>query len=418
MKKPIVAIDGPAGSGKSTVAKIAAKRLGFLYIDRGAMYRALTFKAVSAGIDLGDKEKIIQMASRTNIELRQEGEKYRVLLDGKDVSGEIRTEDISSRTKVVAAIGGVRSVVRAKQQALGALGGVVMEGRDIGTQVFPDAECKFYLDASIEERAVRRYQEQIKKGEPVELEEIKRQIIERDEKDKTRHESPLAVAEDAIIINTTSMTIEEVASAIIKKVEEENAEDSAKTSFLFYAGRFIFYVFFKLFWRLNIVGHENIPGLGGVIIAPNHSSYADPPLTGSAMRRPLHFLAKKELFDMPVLGFLIKRTNAFPIKRGKQDIGAFRKVFKLLKRGEPLLIFPEGTRSKDGGFGKARPGLGMIACTSQVPVVPVRLVNSNKLGSFKSLKVIFGKPINPPKEYSKETYTQFSERVLEEIKKL
>ncbi len=121
---------------------------------------------------------------------------------------------------------------------------------------------------------------------------------------------------------------------------------------------------------------------------------------------------------MPVLGFLIKRTNAFPINRGKQDITAFRKVFKLLDSGEPLLIFPEGTRSKDGGFGKARPGLGMIACISQAPVVPVRLVNSSKLGSFKALKVIFGKPVMPPKDYTRDTYGKFSELVLEEIKKL
>jgi 1-acyl-sn-glycerol-3-phosphate acyltransferase len=129
-------------------------------------------------------------------------------------------------------------------------------------------------------------------------------------------------------------------------------------------------------------------------------------------------MAKKELFDIPALGFLIRRTNAFPIKRGMQDVGAFRKVFKLIESGEALMVFPEGTRSKDGGFGKARAGLGMIACVSQAPVVPTRLVNSDKLGYFKKLKVVFGKPVFPPKEYTKDNYLQFSEQVLEEIKKL
>ena len=122
-------------------------------------------------------------------------------------------------------------------------------------------------------------------------------------------------------------------------------------------------------------------------------------------------MAKKELFDVPLFGELIKKTNAFPIKRGRQDVGAFRKVFKLLESGEALLVFPEGTRSKDGDFGKARPGLGMIACLSQTPAVPVRIMNSGRLTSFKPLRVIFGKPVTPPKEYTKETYTEFSERI-------
>jgi len=420
MKKPIVAIDGPAGSGKSTVAKIVAKRLGFIYIDSGAMYRTLALKAVKNGISLDDKEKIVKMAEGAVIELKNDGEKNKVILDGNDVSGAIRTEEISAKTKIVAAIGEVRAIIRAKQQAMGSAGGVVMEGRDIGTRVFPAAEYKFYLDASIECRAERRYNEQKSKGETVSLDEIKRQIIERDEKDKTRHESPLVAAKDAEVVDTTKLSIEEVAGLIVKKIEDEEGggKDKVKIHWLFYLGRFFFRVVFKIFWRLEIVGRENIPKSGGLLIAPNHLTYADPPLTGAAVNRPVHFMAKKELFDMPVLGFLIKRTNAFPIKRGMQDIGAFRKVFKLIESGEALMVFPEGTRSKDGGFGKARAGLGMIACISQVPVVPARIVNSDKLMSFKKLKYIFGKPMMPPKEYTKEDYLKFSEQVLEEIKKL
>lgn len=189
-----------------------------------------------------------------------------------------------------------------------------------------------------------------------------------------------------------------------------------KVSWLYYTGRFFFSCFFIFMGRRRVIGSENIPKEGGVIIAPNHVSFADPPLTGSSMKRPLYFMAKQELFDIPVLGFLIRRTNAFPVKRGQQDVGAFRMALKLLKAGKAVLMFPEGTRSKDGNFGRPRAGVGMIACTAQVPVVPVRLVNSNHI--FKGITVIFGKPVYPPKDYTKENYQQLSAQALEEIKKL
>jgi 1-acyl-sn-glycerol-3-phosphate acyltransferase len=195
-------------------------------------------------------------------------------------------------------------------------------------------------------------------------------------------------------------------------------EEYIVNGWLFFFGRFLFRVLFAALWRWRVEGEENIPASGGVIIAPNHQSMADPPLVGSAMRRPLHFMAKKELFDVPVLGFLIRRTNAFPVARGKQDIGAFKIVFKLLKSGEAVLVFPEGTRSKDGTIGRARAGVGMIACMTRMPVVPVRVINSNFLGKFKPLKVIYGKPLVPPENCTRETYLAFSERIVEEIKKL
>lgn len=418
MKKPIVAIDGPAGSGKSTVAKIVAKELGFVYIDSGAMYRTLALKALKLGLPLDDENKMTAMASGTAIELKFDNGLHRVFSDGADVSREIRTEEVSAKTKIVAAHGGVRKIIRTKQQEIGALGGVVMEGRDIGTQVFPQAEYKFYLDASVEERASRRFKEQMAKGEKVDLENIKAQIIDRDEKDRTRHESPLKAADDAEVVDTTKLSIDDVARLIVSRVAKDERALSVSSSWMFYAGRFMFWLFFKTLWRLKIEGQENIPKTGGVLIAPNHMDYIDPPLTGSSMARPLHFMAKSELFDVPVLGFLIKRTNAFPVKRGRQDVGAFRNALRLLEAGEPLLVFPEGTRSKDGNFGKARPGLGMMACMAQVPAIPVRIINSNGLWSFKRLEVIFGKPIFPPKEYTRQSYNQFSETVLEEIKKL
>jgi 1-acyl-sn-glycerol-3-phosphate acyltransferase len=188
-----------------------------------------------------------------------------------------------------------------------------------------------------------------------------------------------------------------------------------KSSILFYIGRFLFYLFFCFLHRCKAEGGENIPKEGGIIIAPNHISVWDPPLAGSMMKRPLNFMAKQELFDIAVLGFLIKRTNAFPVKRGVQDMSAMRNAFSLLENGNALLMFPEGTRSKNGELGKARAGVGMVACHAQVPVIPVRIENTDKVSKLKKIKIKYGKPIMPPKEYSKSDYTEFSQKILNEI---
>jgi 1-acyl-sn-glycerol-3-phosphate acyltransferase len=191
-----------------------------------------------------------------------------------------------------------------------------------------------------------------------------------------------------------------------------------RSHFVFIFFRFIFWLLTSTIWRRRVIGIENIPKTGGVLIAPNHRSVADPPIVGSAVNRPMFFMAKQELFDVPVFGWFMHRTNSFPVKRGEQDMGAFRKALKYLKDGVPVLIFPEGGRSRKEAFREARPGLGMFACMAQVPAIPVRVINSDKLFEFRPIKVIFGKPIYPPKEYTKDDYQEFSETVLEAVKKL
>jgi 1-acyl-sn-glycerol-3-phosphate acyltransferase len=192
-----------------------------------------------------------------------------------------------------------------------------------------------------------------------------------------------------------------------------------RSSWLFYSGRFLFRMLFKIVWRCEISGRENIPAEGGVIIAPNHKSVADPPLAGSAMKRPLHFMAKEELFSIPVLGYLIKQTNAFPVARAAQgDVSAFKTALNLLENGETVLVFPEGGRAKNEDFRPAKQGVGMLACRAQVPVVPARIINSDKIGSFAKLKIIFGRPIYPPKVYDKDAYKKLSEEVMTAIENL
>ena len=188
--------------------------------------------------------------------------------------------------------------------------------------------------------------------------------------------------------------------------------------FLFRSIRFLYRSYFSIFCRAEIIGLENVPQTGGVIIAPNHISLADPPLAACYLKRPLFFMAKKELFDIFLLGKVIKMTNAFPVDRTKQDIVAFRNAINVLKCGNALLIFPEGTRSKDGLIGNARLGISMIAASANVAVVPVRIINSEKALRFKKIKIIFGAPIAPPLIGTRETYRIFADKIIEEIKKL
>lgn len=219
-KEGIIAIDGPAGAGKSTIAKIVAKRLGFLYIDTGAMYRAVTWKILQEKIPLNDIKKIIATAKKIDIQLKTLKNQLHTFVDGIDVSSEIRKEEISNLTNEVASIAEVREILRKKQRKLAMRGGVIMEGRDIGTCVFPDAKYKFYLDASVDERAKRRYKQLLQKGERVDLDKIKKAIIERDHKDKNRGINPLRQARDAIVIDSTHMTLKEVANTILDYVKK------------------------------------------------------------------------------------------------------------------------------------------------------------------------------------------------------
>lgn len=215
-----IAIDGPAAAGKSTIAKIAAEKLGYTYIDTGAMYRALTHKALELGIHINDGKKLEELLRETTIELIPGVEGQVVLLDGADVSEEIRTLEVTNSVSAVSAHSGVRKLMVEKQRVLGSKSGVVMDGRDIGTDVLPDAELKIFMTASVEERAGRRHIENSKRGIESSLEQLKKEISERDRLDTERVTSPLRQAEDAILIDTTSMSIVEVAEMISQLAKE------------------------------------------------------------------------------------------------------------------------------------------------------------------------------------------------------
>jgi cytidylate kinase len=221
----IIAIDGPAGAGKSTVARAVARRLDYLFINTGAMYRAVAWKALRQGVSLENTERVGQLAGESLIELAGAVDSMRVLIDGRDVTDEIATPQISQAASVVSAIPTVRRALVARQQEMGRAGGVVIEGRDIGTRVFPNAEVKIYLDASAEARAQRRFDEDLARGVAVSsIAEMRAEIEQRDFRDKTRADSPLVRAEDAIYIDSSMMAIEEVVKRILEIAKGRLAE--------------------------------------------------------------------------------------------------------------------------------------------------------------------------------------------------
>ncbi len=219
-KKLTIAIDGPSGAGKSTVAKSLAKRLGYVYIDTGAMYRSVALRAKERGISPEDKLALSQLASSLRFTFVTDGEQTHVFCDGKDVTEAIRTPAISRLASTISKQKELREVLVQMQREMGREGGVILEGRDIGTVVFPDAEIKFYLDAVGEERAKRRYHEMIEKGMKVDFKETQKELMQRDHHDMHRDHSPLKKAEDAMFIDTTHWSVKEVVEKMVRIIKK------------------------------------------------------------------------------------------------------------------------------------------------------------------------------------------------------
>ncbi len=215
MRRLIIAIDGPVGSGKSTVARRVAELLGYTYLDTGAMYRALAWKALDLGLPLENAARLQALAAATRISLAAGRDGMHVRVDGADVTQAIRTPEVSEATSRISVIPGVRRRMVAVQQSAGRKGGVVMEGRDIGTVVFPQAELKIFLDANVEVRAERRLRELEARGESTTLEELIEDVRERDRRDSSREASPLARARDAVLVDNSAMDVEETARLIV-----------------------------------------------------------------------------------------------------------------------------------------------------------------------------------------------------------
>ena len=217
---PVIAIDGPSGAGKSTIARLLARRLGYTYIDTGAMYRAVGWKAAKDAVDPGNEEALAALCERIEVSIEHDTEGQRVFVNGSDVTGEIRTPEMGMLASAVSRSPAVRARLLTLQRRLGERGGVVMDGRDIGTVVFPNAEVKFFLDASAEERGRRRFRELKEKGLNVDLATITEEIRQRDRQDSGRAIAPLRQAADATYLDSSNLTIEQVVETMLVHIRE------------------------------------------------------------------------------------------------------------------------------------------------------------------------------------------------------
>ncbi|MEJ6950601.1 (d)CMP kinase [Natronospora cellulosivora (SeqCode)] len=221
--KNVIAIDGPAGAGKSTLSKLLARKLDFIYLDTGAMYRAITFLALENGIDINDNEKLGELAKNTNFEFKQcvKSNTNKIIVNGIDITNNLRKIRIDKNVSIVAKAKKVRSAMLIKQREIAKNGNIIMDGRDIGSRVLPDADIKFFVTASLDERSKRRYLEMKKNNKDISLEKIKEKISKRDKMDIEREISPLCKTSDAILIDTTNLSIKEALKKMIKIVKGE-----------------------------------------------------------------------------------------------------------------------------------------------------------------------------------------------------
>ena len=417
-----VALDGPSGAGKSTIAKAVAKELEYVYVDTGALYRTVAYYVISKSVKPDDENAVADCLGDIDVKLAYVDGAQHVMLNGEDVSDKIRTPEISMGASAVSAIPRVREFLFDLQKDIAKHNNIIMDGRDIGTVVLPDAQVKIFLTATAEERANRRFKELQEKGDPSTYEKVLEDIKQRDYNDTHRETAPLKKADDAVEVDSTHMTLEEVIKEIVRIIKEKTAGGtqgggSGKASrelmpvrpiskkkkltfiklFIYNLLRYITIFVYHCYYNIKWEGKENVPKDGGNIFASNHRSYQDPVFTALGARVPISYMAKEELFHKNIFFTgLIKLFGAFPVVRGKGDMQVIDTSIEKLEKGRNLEIFPEGTRSKDGKVGKGKTGVALIAAVAQTKVIPVGINFEGEKLKFRSKVVVrYGKPIVP-----------------------
>ena len=394
----IVAIDGPVGSGKSTVAHAVAERLGLEHLATGSMYRAVALAALRRGIDpeTASPDELVEVASQTRIEVGD-----RVLLDGEDVTDELRTPDVGRGVSAVAACRPLREVlVRLQREWVSQRGGGVVEGRDIGSVVFPDADVKVFLTASDEERARRRAGDE-------DVEALRR----RDRLDASRSASPLTVADGAVVIDSTDRGVDDVVDEIARLVERVSSKPPTAASggpsrsalLLYRVTRAAVVGICRTYWRATYEGLEHVPRSGAYVLAPVHRSFIDFGLVAKVDTRRIRYMGKDSLWKVGWFGRFITALGAFPVRRAAAARAALRRCMDIIRSGEPLVLFPEGTRRSGPVVQELYEGAAYVAIRTGVPVVPVGIGGSERaLRKGKrvprpvKVHVIVGPPLTPP----------------------
>lgn len=422
----VVAIDGPAGTGKGTITEIISKRMNLVNIDTGATYRCVTLAMIERNIKLEEIEKIKELLKEIKIEIKVIKGKQVFFLDGKDVSSKIRTKEVTQLVSPVSSIKEVRYALTEIQRKMAEKKDVIMEGRDIGTCVFPKAEVKIYLDAEEEERVKRRYKQNKEKNIEMTYEEVRKNIRARDKNDREKEVGALKQANDAIYIDTTNMSIRQVSKTVEKIIndkkkeikEDENAyrirKDTKEKQVERTITTAILSFLFKTYYRVKETGKENIPETGGYIICANHVNALDALGIVLLNKRKIKMVAKHELFRNRIISWLGHLYDVIPIKREKQDIDAMKRCLKTIKSGEILAIFPEGTRNGLEKKQKVKSGAAYMALKTGAPIIPVGISGTFK--PFSKITYNYGKPIDFSKNQDASQKPD-TEEVTEEIMK-
>ena len=421
-----IAIDGPSGSGKSTLAKAISKELGIVYVDTGALYRTVGYYVFTKGAQPTDASAVEALLPEISIEIKYEDGTQHVILNGEDLGDKIRQPQISMYASAVSAIPAVRAFLLDMQKDIVRKNSVVMDGRDIGTVIIPDADLKIFLCASDECRARRRTDELLAKGVEARYEDVLADMTERDKNDKNRDIAPAIPASDAIIFDNSDMTVEESVQKIKELLEAKKSGKKKKINKLYAVLYVLLAKLIRGLYRIRIIGAENEPTEGAFIVASNHSSASDPVIVCASMNRQICYMGKKELFKIPVLSALLKSLGGYPIDRKGNDIAAIKTTVNMLKEGNCIGIFPQGTRhpgvSPRGT--EVKNGVALIASRSGADVLPVCIkTKANKAKMFRKTYIIIGKPIkNEELDFDHEKggagFAHASERIFDEICKL
>ena len=389
-----IAIDGPGGAGKSSLAKAVAAKLGIIYVDTGALYRTIGLFMLNHGVDPKDAEAVVPLLKEIDLKLTFSDGRQCILLGGTDVGETIRTPEVAMAASAVSAIPAVREFLLNTQRNIAKENSVIMDGRDIGTVILPDAEVKIFLTASPAARAKRRYDELRAKGVDITYDQVYDEMAERDKNDSTRAIAPCVPAKDAVMLDNSTLTPEGTLDKVLSIVNKKERKLNKNR----------FYRFLKLtltptlrfLFKLEVKGAEHIPQSGGFLLCSNHIAKRDVFMIAAACPRRIRFIAKKELFSIPILSTVIKSLGAIPVNRSGNDVGAIRTSVDQIKHGEAVAIFPQGHRRPklNPASTEIRNGAGLISYRSGAPLVPVCIKTKGiKYRIFRKVEIIFGEPI-------------------------
>ena len=430
MRKPkVVAIDGPAGSGKTTVSLALAQEMGLACLDTGAMYRAVACAVLRAGADPQDEENAVQIARQVNINFKDQ----RVFLDEIDVTEEIRATEATRVVSIVAAYPQIREELRKRQlNWLAKNGGGVLEGRDIGTVVCPDADIKVFLTADEKTRASRR----AKETEAL-TKDVQASIHARDKIDRERKHAPLQKAPGALTVDTTGKTVTEVVAEILEESRKQRLSKGIAYGqpypFLWklvhqYVVIQVVHLLYRVYFRGEVKNRKGYPKKGAFIMAPaGHRSNLDTPLVGSTVPRLMRYMAKESLFyHSRFRNYLTKIFGGFPVDRNKIDLRSMKLAESLLKRGEGLVLFPEGARQEGPDVLPLFEGVVWLSKRTGAPILPVGMAGGEEAmpkGVYiprpKKIKIIVGSLIPAPDpKITRKDITRLTEELRAELQRL